>query len=93
LICNENGHRILKTCICISQQVNEECSAYLELTISKLQELLIKDLSKTLFTKCSYILIAILENTNHKDSIIEAIKRSGINLEKAVGNKIYESIL
>jgi len=91
LVCHHEAHRIIKQCITLCQQAPTEAEGYLSLSITKLQDLLLQHIQKTLTTKSSYVLIAILESTNSGSHILSIVKKSGVDLQTAVGGNIYLS--
>lgn len=91
LVCHPEAHRIIKQCIILSQQAPAEAEGYLSTAITKLQDLLLQHIQKTLTTKSSYVLIAVLENTNSSSHILSIVKKSGVDLQTAVGGNIYLS--
>lgn len=50
---------------------------------------MLQHIQKTLTTKSSYVLIAVMENTNNANHILSIVKKSGVNLQTAVGGNIY----
>ena len=91
LVCHPEAHRIIKQCIILCQQTPTEAEGYLSLSITKLQDLLLQHIQKTLTTKSSYVLIAILESTNSASHILSMVKKSGVDMQTAVGGNIYLS--
>jgi len=74
-IFGSNGHRLVKKIVQSIKTSSESNQKHLESFIEKLIQLILKHLNDFLESKGIFIIIAILENTEYKESLLLILKK------------------
>jgi len=95
LISHPSGHRLVKSLIAGYQNYAGEAKEFYGEIIEKLFEFVIKELSILLQTKAIFVVIALIEQTEYKDQIVQEINQNAHLLKnlKGAGVEILKKLL
>jgi len=95
LISHPNGHRLVKSLISGYQKYSGEAKQFYDELIEKIFEFAIKELSILLQTKAIFVIIALIENTDYKDQLVQEINSNKHLLKnlKGAGVEILKKLL